>query len=82
MECAIDQCCWSLNYKKNSTSLNEPSCELLHNIANYSAFVKMLEINTSYDYVYLINPEKVRESMKTEEIMLKQYSSDISPIRK
>ena len=70
MECAIDQCCRSLNYKKNSTLQNETNCEMLHNVVSHN----MLEKHSSFDYVYLINSEKVRESMTAEGIMPKQYS--------
>ena len=57
MECADESCCRSVNY--NKALRNEPNCELLHDII-YNASEKVLEKNSSYDYVYLTDPHKVR----------------------
>ena len=70
MDCAADQCCRSINYKKISTSHNETNCEMLHDIVSHNMFDDMLEKNSSFDYVYLIKPEKVRESTEADGIML------------
>ena len=58
MECATDACCRSINYKKTVSLPNEPNCEMLHDVL-YNTSEKMLENNSSYDHVYLENPEKV-----------------------
>ncbi len=58
MECATETCCRSINYKKTVSLLNEPNCEVLHDVVDDTS-EKMLENNSSYDYVYLVNPEKV-----------------------
>ena len=59
MECATEECCRSINYKKTVPLQNEPNCEMLHDVL-YNTSEKILEKNSSYDYVYLVNPEKVR----------------------
>ena len=63
MECILDcykePCCRSVNFKKISTSEDEPKCELLHNLA-YNTSKNLLQGNASYDYAYFIKPEKVR----------------------
>ena len=56
MECVKHPCCRSLNYKKKSK--DEPNCEMLHNLM-YNTSEKLLQSNSSYDYVYLANPHKV-----------------------
>ncbi len=58
MECATEACCRSINYKKTAPLHNEPNCEMLHDVV-YNTSEKMLDKNSSYDYVYLVNPEKV-----------------------
>ncbi len=59
MECASEACCRSINYKNTMSPHNELNCEMLHDVV-YNASKEMLEnYNTSYDYVYLVNPEKV-----------------------
>ena len=57
MECATEPCCRSINYKK--VLQQESNCELLHNVI-YEQSEGVLEKNSSYDYVYLINHQKVR----------------------
>ena len=59
MECSTEACCRSINYKKTVPLQNEPNCEMLHHVL-YNTSEKMLDKNSSYDYVYLVNPEKVR----------------------
>ncbi len=56
MECATEPCCRSINYKK--VLQNESNCELLHNVI-YDESEEVLEKISSYDYVYLVNPQKV-----------------------
>ncbi len=58
MECATEPCCRSINYKKEIVLHNEPNCEILHNVI-YNVSEEVLGRNSSYDYVYLINPQKV-----------------------
>ena len=58
MECATEACCRSINYKKTVSLKDEPNCEMLHDVL-YNTSDKMLENNSSYDHVYLVNPEKV-----------------------
>jgi hypothetical protein len=67
MQCGIEQCCQSINYKKTSTSQKETNCELLHDIGSYSSVNNMLEKNSSFDHVYKINTAKVREAKPKEE---------------
>jgi hypothetical protein len=38
---------------------NESNCEMLHNVV-YNVSERVLKENSTYDYVYLLNPEKVR----------------------
>ena len=57
MECSNEPCCRSINYKK--IFRNEPNCEILHNVV-YNTSENALKKNSSFDYVYLTNPEKVR----------------------
>ena len=59
MECAIDLCCRSINYKKTTTLKNESNCEMLHHVV-YNNSEILLEKNFSYDYAYLVDPRKVR----------------------
>ena len=60
IECFIEPCCRSINYKNtSSTSQNEKNCEMLHNVV-YNTSKNELEETPSFDYVYLVNPEKVR----------------------
>jgi hypothetical protein len=59
MECATETCCRSINYKKSMVLESESNCEILHNVV-YNVSEKILKENTSYDYVYLFNPHKVR----------------------
>ena len=63
MECILDcykePCCRSVNFKKISTSEDEPKCELLHNFP-YNTSKNLLQGNASYDYAYFTKPEKVR----------------------
>ena len=56
MECVMEPCCRSINYKK--TFQNEPNCEMLHDVI-YNTSEKVLERNSSYDYVYVLDPQKV-----------------------
>ena len=56
MECVKEPCCRSINYKK--TFQNEPKCEMLHEVI-YNTSEKALKRNSSYDYVYLLDPQKV-----------------------
>ena len=70
MDCAADQCCRSVNYRKISNLQNETNCEMLHDIVSHNTFDDMLKKNSAFDYVYLIKPEKVRESTEAERIML------------
>ena len=58
MECATEPCCRSINYKK--VLQNESNCELLHTVI-YDESEEILEKNSSYDYIYLVNPDKVRK---------------------
>jgi hypothetical protein len=57
MECSNEPCCRSINYKK--IFRNEPNCEILHNVV-YNTSENALKKTSSFDYVYLVNPEKVR----------------------
>ena len=57
VECAIEPCCRSINYKK--TSKNETNCEMLHDQLDTNDTSKKLLNESSYDYVYLTNPQKV-----------------------
>ena len=59
MECATEPCCRSINYKKSMVAENESNCEMLHNVV-YNVSERVLKENSTYDYVYLLNPEKVR----------------------
>jgi hypothetical protein len=59
IECSNEPCCRSINYKITSTFQNEPNCEILHNVV-YNTSQNALEKTSSYDYVYLARPEKVR----------------------
>ncbi len=56
IECVNEPCCRSINYKK--TYKNEANCEMLHDVV-YDTSEKDLERNFSYDYIYLIEPQKV-----------------------
>ena len=56
IECVNEPCCRSINYKK--TYKNEANCEMLHDVV-YNTSEKDLERNFSYDYIYLIEPQKV-----------------------
>ncbi len=58
MECAAEPCCRSINYKKENVLHKESNCELLHNVI-YDESEEVLKKNNSYDYVYLVNPQKV-----------------------
>ncbi|XP_028411143.1 microfibril-associated glycoprotein 4-like [Dendronephthya gigantea] len=57
MECATEICCRSINFKKKLTSKNDSNCEMLHNVV-YNTSERLLEKNSSYNYVYLVNPQK------------------------
>ena len=60
MECAIEPCCKSINYKKPSNYENETNCEMLHDRLDiHDTSTKLLKEQSSYDYVYLTNPTKV-----------------------
>ena len=59
MECSGEPCCRSVNYKKTSTSQNEPNCEMLHNVFNNTS-EKILERNNFFDHVHLVYPVKVK----------------------
>ena len=59
IECAIEPCCRSINYKTTSTCQNEKNCEMFHNLV-YNSSENALESNSSYDHVYLVNAQKVR----------------------
>ena len=61
MDCAADQCCRSVNYRKISTLQNEANCEMFHDIAGHNSFDDMLEKNSAFDYIYMIIPDKVRD---------------------
>ena len=58
MECATEICCRSINFRKKITSENQSNCEMLHNVV-YNTSEILLEKNSSYNYVYLVNPQKV-----------------------
>ena len=58
MECATEICCRSINFKKKFTSVKQSNCEMLHNVV-YNTSKRLLEKNSSYNYVYLVNPQKV-----------------------
>ncbi|CAB4011448.1 Hypothetical predicted protein, partial [Paramuricea clavata] len=55
VECVNEPCCRSTNYKKDFQ--NKPNCEMLHDVV-YNTSEKVLERNSSYDYVYLLDPQK------------------------
>ncbi|CAB4039465.1 Hypothetical predicted protein [Paramuricea clavata] len=55
IECVQQPCCRSINYKK--VFQNEPNCEILHDVV-YNTSEKVLERNSFYDYVYLVDPQK------------------------
>ncbi|XP_028411161.1 techylectin-5B-like [Dendronephthya gigantea] len=57
MECATEICCRSINFKRILTSKNDSNCEMLHNVV-YNTSERLLEKNSSYDYVYLVKPQK------------------------
>ncbi|CAB3985424.1 Hypothetical predicted protein [Paramuricea clavata] len=61
MECIVEfvnePCCRSINYKKDFQN-TEANCEMLHDVV-YNTSEKVLERNSSYDYVYLLDPQKV-----------------------
>lgn len=59
IECGNDPCCRSINYKKTLNLQNEPNCEMLHNVV-YNLSEKVLESNTSYDHIFLVDTQKVR----------------------
>ena len=59
--CVTEPCCRSVNYR--NTLQNSSNCEMLHN-GFCAKSVKILESNCSYDYVYLVNPKKVKELCK------------------
>jgi hypothetical protein len=59
IDCATEPCCRSINYKKSMFLENESNCEMLHNVV-YNVSEKILKEKSSYDYVYLLNPQKVR----------------------
>ena len=73
MDCAADQCCRSVNYKQASALQDETNCEMLHDIVSQNTLDDMLEKTSAFNYIYMINPEKVRDSLEAEEIMPKQY---------
>jgi hypothetical protein len=60
MECATETGCRSINYKKTVSVQNETNCEMIHDVLDDTS-EKMLENNSSYDYVYLVNPNKVNK---------------------
>ncbi|CAB4017316.1 Hypothetical predicted protein [Paramuricea clavata] len=57
LECHKEACCRSINYKKTSTFRNEPNCEILHHVVHNSSENALMK-NSSFDYVYLVDPEK------------------------
>lgn len=57
IECVAEPCCRSINYKKTSNPKSKSNCEMLHHVMNEKP--KKLVDNSSYDHVYLINPQKV-----------------------
>ena len=59
MECATEPCCRSINYKKTLTLQDESNCEMLHHVI-FNTSEKLLEKDDSADYIYLVNPQKVR----------------------
>lgn len=63
LECSIEPCCRSVNYKADTTFKNETNCEMLHNLVNNNTHEKLLQRNTSYDHVSLLNPYKVKYRM-------------------
>ena len=60
VECVTEPCCRSINYKKHHSD-NETNCEMLHSLVDNTTSQKSLDENNSYDHIYLINPEKVRQ---------------------
>ena len=57
MECVTEPCCRSVNYRM--TLMNEANCEMLHTLAYNKTGEDLLEINSSYDYIYITHPRKV-----------------------
>ncbi|XP_028412100.1 microfibril-associated glycoprotein 4-like [Dendronephthya gigantea] len=57
IECAKEPCCRSINYNKTFDLCEEPNCEMLHNLA-YNTSDKILQLNPSFDHIYLAQPEK------------------------
>ena len=64
IECAMEPCCRSINYKKRSSLKNETNCEMLHNVV-FNTSENALEKNSSFHYVYLTNPDKVSLSSRS-----------------
>ena len=60
VECATEPSCRSINYnnKEPLNLKNEANCEMLHNVV-YNTSQKFLKKNSSYDHVFLMNPQKV-----------------------
>ena len=59
LNCYNEPCCRSINFKKISTSKDEPKCEWLHNLAHNTS-KELLQVDVSYEYSYFVKPEKVR----------------------
>ena len=57
LECAAEECCRSINYRKVLKSANETNCEMLHSVINNTG--KKLLKDPSFDHAYLVNPQKV-----------------------
>ncbi|XP_028412080.1 uncharacterized protein LOC114534804 [Dendronephthya gigantea] len=57
VECVKEPCCRSINYNKTFDLNEEPNCEMLHNLV-YNTSDKILQLNPSFGYIYLLQPEK------------------------
>ena len=68
-ECVEEPCCRSINFKKIVSTKSERNCEMLHNVV-YNTSENLLENNASYDYIYFINPRKVRRYDRTVRLII------------
>ena len=64
MECAIEPCCRSVNYKKSSNYENETNCEMLHDLSDtHDTSTELMKQSSAYDHVYLLIPHKVNNTI-------------------
>ena len=56
-ECLEDPCCRSINYEHGNSPNRSRKCEFLHDLLENKSFP--LEANSSFDYVFFVNPLKV-----------------------